>query len=207
MSAFLVIEGLDGAGTTTQVERLCASLQDAGRTVLSTREPTDGPLGRVIRRTLAGDRDAPRVESLPWMFAADRADHLHRTVQPALMRGEYVVSDRYVPSSLAYQSLTLPLEQVFALNAAFRVPDLLLFVHAPVEVCLERIQSRNAAREIYEQESQLQRIHAAYERVLAFLAERGDPIVRIDGTGCVESVAAQIRTHIQERGLWPSSSH
>ena len=206
MSAFIVIEGLDGAGTTTQVARLVADLEAQQRSVLATREPTAGPIGRIIRQTLVGQADAPTVESLPWMFAADRADHLHRTVEPALARNTVVVSDRYVPSSLAYQSLTLPLEDVLALNARFRVPDLLIMVDVPVDTCLQRIQSRSDHRDIYERKDQLERIHAAYERVLARLAQRGDPIVRVDGTQDMDTVAASIATHIQEAGLWPSSS-
>lgn len=205
MSAFIVIEGLDGAGTTTQLTRLQASLQAAGATTLATREPTTGPIGRIIRQTLGGDSDAPLVSSLPWMFAADRSDHLERTVEPALAAGEYVISDRYVPSSLAYQSLTLPLEDVFALNARFRVPDLLLFVRVPVDVCLQRIGGRDQKREIYEQADALTKISGAYDAVLERLSQRGDPIVEVDGTQSMDAVEQAIRERVQEAGLWPSS--
>ncbi|MCO4747876.1 MAG: dTMP kinase [Proteobacteria bacterium] len=178
---FLVLEGLDGAGTTTQTERLCAALRDRGGEVLETREPTDGPVGRIIREVLRGDDRAPTVETLPWLFAADRADHLTRKVEPALKRGSYVVSDRYYHSSLAYQSLTLPLEQVAALNA-FRSPHLTFFVDVPVEECLRRITKRGGELEIYERKDKLERIAAAYERVLALVEQRGETVIRIDGT-------------------------
>ncbi|MFT6143507.1 MAG: dTMP kinase [Myxococcota bacterium] len=205
MSAFIVIEGLDGAGTTTQLIRLQSALQQTGAVALATREPTAGPIGRIIRQTLSGDVSAPSVKSLPWMFAADRSDHLERTVEPALARGEYVVSDRYVPSSLAYQSLTLPLEDVFALNARFRVPDLLLFVRAPVDVCMQRIGGRDQKREIYEQTDALTAVSNAYDAVLQRLAQRGDPIVEIDGTQSIDDVQQIIFQHVQEAGLWPFS--
>ena len=206
MSAFIVIEGLDGAGTTTQVQRLVYALQEDGAAARSTREPTGGPIGRVIRHTLGGHEDAPSVHSLPWMFAADRSDHLTRTVEPALEAGTIVVSDRYVPSSLAYQSLTLPLEDVLALNARFRVPDLLVFVRAPVATCLARIRARSDSREIYEDDEPLNAVSDAYDRVLERLSQRGDRIVEVDGTQSVDDVATAIEDAVREAGLWPSSS-
>ena len=150
MSRFIVMEGLDGAGTTTQVVELVRALEAAGQPATRTHEPTDGAVGRLIRATLRDQPDAADRRTLPWMFAADRADHLHRVVEPALADGRWVVSDRYLHSSLAYQSLELPLEQVFALNRAFRVPDLTLFIHVPVQVGLDRIEARGATRELYE---------------------------------------------------------
>jgi len=101
---FLVFEGGDGVGKTTQVERLCARLVGAGHEVVRTFEPGDTAVGRQIRRLLldpaTGDL-APRAEAL--LYAADKAHHLHEVVLPALARGAVVVCDRYVDSMLAYQ--------------------------------------------------------------------------------------------------------
>jgi dTMP kinase len=188
---FIVLEGLDGAGTTTQCERLVASLRAGGREVVQTREPTGGPVGRIIRSVLAGEEDAPTVETLPWLFAADRADHLGRTVSPALGRGAVVVSDRYYHSSLAYQSLTLPLTDVAALNR-FRSPDLTVFLDVPVDECLARIRARGGKREIYEHREKLERIAAAYEEVLTLVQGRGERVVRLDGTASPDDVQAAI---------------
>lgn len=187
MGRFIVLEGLDGAGTTTQCDRLVEKLG-----ALRTCEPTDGPIGRIARQTLGAQPGAPPVDVLPWLFAADRADHLHRTVLPALSANRTVVSDRYVPSSLAYQSLTLPLGEVWALNRSFRVPDIVLYVEIPVKTALSRIDARGSTREIYDDEDRLDRICSAYERVMAFLEEEGWPIVRIDGRPPIAEVAAQI---------------
>ena len=195
MSRFVVIEGLDGAGTTTQTERLARRLSAGGVAVHATREPTDGPIGRVIRASLRADPDAPAVETLPWLFAADRADHLHREIEPALARGEWVVSDRYYHSSLAYQSLTLPLERVHALNADFRAPDLTLFLAVPVEVCLQRLEGR-PTREIYEERDRLARIAASYDRVMGFLRDRGENIAILDGSASVDAVEAAIAAQV-----------
>jgi dTMP kinase len=188
---FLVIEGLDGAGTTTQSARLIAWFTARGHRAVATREPTDGPIGRLIRTTLRAEAGSPDPTVLPWMFAADRADHLHRIVEPTLAGRASVVSDRYLHSSLAYQSLTLPLSEVWALNHTFRVPDLTLFLRVPVAECLRRMEGR-PEREIYEEESRLVKISASYDATMAFLRERGHAIVTIDGSLPVDDVTAAI---------------
>ncbi|PWG59531.1 dTMP kinase [Bifidobacterium catulorum] len=105
---FISFEGVDGVGKTTQVERLRQYLESRGRTVLVTREPGGTPLGVALRRLLLGGVDgagadiAPRAEAL--IFAADRAQHVAETIRPALSRGEIVITDRYLDSSLAYQA-------------------------------------------------------------------------------------------------------
>jgi dTMP kinase len=196
VSAFIVLEGLDGAGTTTQLERLAGWLETRGQAVVRTHEPTDGPIGRVIRASLRAEDGAPAMDTLPWLFAADRADHLSRLVEPSLASGAWVLSDRYLHSSLAYQSLTLPLEDVYALNKTFRAPDLTIFVELPVDTCLERILARGGTLEIYERRDRLERIARAYDAVLEHLQARGDAIVRVDGRGSIELVHERIRSAV-----------
>jgi dTMP kinase len=103
--AFLVIEGPDGSGKTTQVELLAARLRARGLEVLTTREPGGTPLGQRLRVLLldADGSPDPRTETL--LLAADRAEHVARVVRPALAAGRVVVSDRFVPSSLVYQGV------------------------------------------------------------------------------------------------------
>jgi len=197
MAQFVVLEGLDGAGTTTQRQRLAARLEGQGQQVLVTHEPTDLPVGRLIRRVLQADPEAPGVEALPWLFAADRKDHLMRRVDPFLAQGGWVISDRYYHSSLAYQSLTLPLKTVWALNASFRVPDLTIFVEVGVDVALERIQRRNEAREVYERRDALEAIHSAYERVMDHCEALGHRVVRVSGEASIEAVEDAIWRAVQ----------
>jgi dTMP kinase len=115
---FVVLEGGDGAGKSTQCSRLVGWLRERGYPVRETREPGDTALGRVIRQALldAAVRTEPRAEAL--LYAADRAQHVAEVVRPALQRGEVVVCDRYVDSSLAYQGAgrSLGTEQVAAVN-------------------------------------------------------------------------------------------
>lgn len=200
MGRFIVIEGLDGAGTTTQAERLCAALVARGLEVVRTAEPTKGPIGRMIREVLRGEADAPSKASLPWLFAADRADHLARVVDPAVARGAWVVSDRYLPSSLAYQSIDHPLEQVASLNATFRAPDLLIMVDIDVDTALERITARGEAREIFEERVALERIAARYAEVMPGLIARGWRVVHLDGAQSIDEVAAQVGAAVRALG-------
>ncbi|MGZ6028562.1 MAG: dTMP kinase [Myxococcaceae bacterium] len=124
----IVLEGIDGSGTTTQTARLVASLRAAGHVVLGTREPSEGPMGLLLRQALTRRLVGISDRVLALLFAADRLDHLASLVEPALAEGKVVVSDRYVLSSLAYQGMRLPLAWVEALNAAARPADLTLYL-------------------------------------------------------------------------------
>src|SRR5262245_48963099 len=113
---FIVIEGVDGSGSTTHTKLLSKALKKRGFRVHITCEPTTGPIGALIRQVLQKRITSPGEagpQSLGWstmalLFAADRLDHLDSEVIPSLRTGEWVISDRYDLSSLAYQSLTAP---------------------------------------------------------------------------------------------------
>ncbi len=193
---FIAIEGLDGAGTTTQVKCLAQWLEGQGRDVHRTFEPSDGPIGRLIRQTLRKEAGAPNRGVLPWMFAADRADHLEREIEPKLAAGVDVITDRYYHSSLAYQSMEIPLQQVWELNHTFRRPDLTVFVRIDVDTALSRIEARNAEREIFERREQLERICAHYDQVLEFLTSLRHPIAEVDGSLPLDEVTAAVRAEV-----------
>ena len=132
---FVVLEGGDGCGKSTQVVRLAERFRDEGREVVTTREPGATPAGAAIRAVVLGDGplDA-RAEAL--LIAADRAEHAARVVRPALERGAVVVSDRYVPSSLAYQGVArgLGVEEIERLSAwatGDLRPDLVVVLDVP----------------------------------------------------------------------------
>jgi dTMP kinase len=200
---FITIEGLDGSGGTTQVERLRAewARRAPEREVVCTREPSPGPVGRLLRQALADVTIGEGV--LPYLFAADRRDHLDRVVLPALARGAVVISDRYALSSLAYQSLALGLDKVAALNADFPAPDLTVLLDLPPAECLARIDARGAAKERFETLARLEEIAAGYEAGL--LRVPTWRIARIDAAGTPDEVAARVTAAVfpTGEGPWP----
>ena len=185
---FIVVEGLDGAGTTTLAKRLSDRLSAVGIEHLLTREPSDLAVGRLIRDALT-HRVNLSDGVLPFLFAADRKDHLEREVEPALSAGNWVISDRYLASSLAYQSLSAPFESVAALNHRFRKPDLTLFVDTPAETCMSRIEARGEESERFEQLDRLRVVAQAYDRALEWCVARGENVIRIDGQPDADTVA------------------
>lgn len=183
----IALEGLDGSGTTTQCALLAEWLGRRGRSVHATREPSDGPAGRLLREILRGDHGSVDAGAVALLFAADRLDHLKREIRPALARGCDVVTDRYVLSSLAYQSIECPLEWVERLNERAEDAELTLFLDVPVERCLERMARRNRGTELFERAETLAQVEAAYRRLVG---ERS--VVVVDGTPAAERVAEAI---------------
>ncbi|TVR04199.1 MAG: dTMP kinase [Deltaproteobacteria bacterium] len=191
---FIVLEGLDGAGTSTQLKRLEAVLRAEGRQVRATREPSDGPVGVMIRQALRGrlrqTAGAPiGPEALALLFAADRLDHLRDVVEPDLAAGRIVLSDRYVHSSLAYQGVECDPDWVVDINSRARDPDLVIYVEVDVETSLGRIFGRGDALERFEQEEMLEAVRDGYEQ--AFRA-RPCNVVRVDGSGSPNEVQARV---------------
>jgi dTMP kinase len=198
----IVLEGLDGAGTTTQVERLAAALKAEGHSVLTTREPSDGPVGVLIRQALTGRVVLPGAlalapETLALLYAADRTDHLRARVLPALEAGQVVLSDRSVLSSLAYQGASLPMEWVEAINSHAIPADLTLFVQVSIEVAARRRAARGGPEELFDAEEKQRRISQQYEAAIALRGAR-EHVVRIDGDASVEAVTAACLARVRE---------
>ncbi len=195
---YVAIEGLDGSGGTTQLARLAeACAQRApGREILRTREPTDGPVGRLIRQELAGGELGDAV--LPYLFAADRRDHLDRVVLPALARGAIVLSDRCVLSSLAYQAPAVGLARVMTLNEGLRWPDLIVMLDLAPEVSLARVEARGGVRDRFETIARLEEVRGAYEVAIAAVEGSGRTrVVRVDAAPHPDVVAAAVA-----RAVW-----
>ena len=190
---FIVFEGLDGAGTTTQMQLLAEACDKRNRACKATFEPTDKPLGRLVRSILKKQIVTTPL-ALAMLYAADREDHLHNPIYglvAELEAGKMVISDRYLYSSLAYQSVECEFERVAALND-FPSPEYICFIDTPIEECIRRINGRDAEVELFERAEFLALVKENYERIFASLDE-GVTLVRLDGTLPKEEIARQVR--------------
>jgi dTMP kinase len=189
----IVIEGLDGAGTTTQAKRLCEHL---GAGAHLTREPSDGPVGRLIREMLTGGHAIPGVSlsqsTFGLLFAADRLDHLQREVEPAIIAGKTVVSDRWYHSSLAYQGTGADRDWIAMLNARARRPDLTLFLRVKPDVAAKRRADAKRREELFEDLRMQIEVDAGYRATIEELRANGERIEIIDGEQSEDAVFAAI---------------
>lgn len=182
------IEGIDGCGKTTHVRLLAEWLRSRGHKVVITDEPTDGMIGRIIKRALRGEiKLSVATEAL--LFAADRVQHIEEFIKPALRAGKIVITERYFYSSLAYQSacgLSMPwLENI---NRAAIKPNLAILIDLPADVALQRIK-RSRKLDKFERDLQLQRrVRANYLRIARL---RGLKVV--DGRRPIDEVQVDIR--------------
>ena len=160
---FIVLEGIDGSGKGTQLELLKARLEEAGHRVWVTREPSESKIGRLIREGL-GDATKMDEATIALLFAADRLHHIHE-MKAHLDQGEIVLCDRYVLSSLAYNSQALTLEWILDINkhADSRLhPDLTLLFDLSAQDAMHRIDVRGDSKERYESQKQLLQIRDMY---------------------------------------------
>jgi dTMP kinase len=191
---FVVFEGGDGSGTSTQLDLLKKRLAGGGPSPAfhPTFEPTGGPIGTLIRSALRGDLSLER-ETLARLFAADRTEHLYgeNGILRRCGRGELVVSDRYTLSSLVYQGIDCGGERAEYLNRDFPGPELLLFFDLDPETALKRLESREA-RDIYERLEFQVRVYRRYRELLPQYAARGVRVEYIDASESPEEVAGAV---------------
>lgn len=184
---FIVFEGIDGTGKSTQVDRLCDALQRAGETVVKSREPTDGPWGKKVRDSAVTGR-LPLAEELE-AFVLDRREHLETLILPALARGQIVVLDRYFYSTVAYQGARggNPDDLLARMLEFVAVPDLVFLIDIDPTRAIARVrEGRAEIPNEFERESTL----TAVREIFGWLAERRPEIRTIDGSQSIDDVFA-----------------
>ena len=193
---FIVFEGIDGAGTSTQIKKL---VESDPQKYIATAEPTSGPTGKFLRQMLAGDFKVDERTNA-YLFAADRCQHIFGQggVKELCDSGKIVVSDRYFFSSLAYQSVSCGLELPMLLNSPFPLPEYLFFFDINPEVSLARVNARNESKEIYENIEAQKKIAALYEKVISMYENDSSlreemKIIRIDASKTIEEVEESIK--------------
>ena len=191
---FVVFEGIDGAGTSTQIKKLVE--RDNAR-FIATAEPTGNETGRFLRRMLGGEFSVDEKTNA-YLFAADRCEHIFGKggVKELCDSGKTVVSDRYFFSSMAYQSVSCGDELPKLLNSPFPLPEILFYFEINPEISLGRVTSRGEKKEIYETIEKQKKIAAQYEKVISeyekTAAETGMKIIRIDATKDIETISNEI---------------
>lgn len=187
---FIVIEGLDGSGKTTQANLLTQKLAST-HNVVFTAEPSQGKIGSFIRKCcLYEDKRLP-TEAEALIFAADRIEHLQTEIKPALDHDKIVICDRYTYSSLAYQgSAGLSLDWIKTINARALQPDFAIFIDVPPEVVLERLQRKKSVMETLETQQKVRQVYLKY-------VEKGE-LIRIDGNKSKEAVAEALYAKVLE---------
>ncbi len=193
---FIAFEGIDGSGKSTQVKRVSKRLQKSGINIYPTVEPTDGPVGKLIRQMLSGKvkTDQRTIASL---FAADRTDHLMNDangIRKKVDQGEIVLCDRYYFSSYAYHAQYIDMEWVIhanSLNADILRPDLTIFIDVDPEKCFERIKQGRSYFEMYEKIDIMKRVRANYYKAFDLLKAL-EKVVVIDGNHAMEKVEDSI---------------
>jgi dTMP kinase len=196
---FAIFEGGDGSGTTTQLRLLEERL---GPRLFSTFEPTDHPIGKIIRQGLKGEIPL-KAETIARLFAADRGEHLFGTdgIAARCGRGELAISDRYVPSSLVYQGITCGEELPAMLNRDFPAPELIVFFDVDPETAQKRMESRSE-KEIYEYlEFQIE-VRRRYKAVLPRFEAQGVMVETVDASLPPNEVAAQVWAALQKMPIF-----
>lgn len=202
---FIVIEGLDGSGSTTQCWKLRELLTERGWTVWYTQEPSNGPMGLMLRLILLGrikiDSEEGIFEehsrqSLALLFGSDRIDHLYHEILPALNEGINVICDRYYLSSYAYQlsDNRKNFEWLQQINSKTLKPDLQIYINTSVSNCMKRGKSSPQwwKRDLFERKDLLNKVADNYAFVIDKLTKGGEKIIEVDGNQPIDVVFDEI---------------
>ncbi|HEY0929778.1 MAG TPA: dTMP kinase [Gemmatimonas sp.] len=209
---FVVLEGGEGVGKTTQWQRLSSTLRAVGHEVVAVREPGGTQAGDAIRALLLDPTSslAPGAEAL--LFAASRAQLVADVIEPALARGAVVLVDRFLLSTYAYQGAGrgLPLDVLSGVNrlaTGGRAPDLTLLLNVPLDVAMARMQARGAADRMEQEEAAFhERVRAAFDTALTPAWQQAHPevgpVIAVMAQGDVDAVTVRCLEALVQR--WPA---
>lgn len=189
---FIVFEGLDGSGTTTQANLLFKYLKKGGKKVYLTGEPTRSLIGGLIEGQISGDwQSSP--ECLQLLFTADRVHHLEKEMIPLLKKRITVICTRYILSTLAYGSLDIKDTQwLINLNKKFIWPDITFLLKVSPKICINRIKKERFHKELFEKENKLKKVSKNYLK----FAKKFKSIYIINGEKSIREVFEEIKNRI-----------
>lgn len=190
-SKFIVFEGLDGSGLSTQSKLLAKYLQKKNqKQVWLTKEPTDSTIGKLIRAHLR--KDKMNSKWLQTMFVKNRKEHV-KEILKALREGKTVICDRYILSSIAYGSINTKIKVLQEMNKEFPKPNITILLKVPPKICLKRIKKSRGSFELFEHERKLKNVWYTY---LEF-AKKDNTIKVVDGTKKKSAVFRKIREIVE----------
>jgi len=194
LGKFIVIEGLDGSGSSTQIFRVTDFLKETGKKIHITKEPTNNLIGGLIRGQLSGDwKSSP--ECLQLLFAADRAHHLEKEIIPLLKKGVTVISDRYFFSTVAFGSAEIKDRKwLININDRFILPDLTILIKVSPEICIKRMRESRFRIELFEERKKLEKTWRGYEK----LAKEFDNIKIVNGERNIQEISYEILNLIEK---------
>lgn len=198
---FIVIEGIDGSGKSTQSRKIAQRLESQGYDIYHTFEPTNGPIGTLIRKMLEGKLDTDQ-RTLEYLFAADRTDHIVNKrygMRQKIDQGKIVLCDRYYFSSYAYHAQYIDMEWVIhanTLNAQILRPDATLFIDVDPEICFDRIIQNRNRLDMYEKMDDLKAVRVNYFKAFERLKAE-ETIILINGNGSIEEVEERILKEVK----------
>ncbi|OGI14389.1 dTMP kinase [Candidatus Micrarchaeota archaeon RBG_16_49_10] len=164
---FIVFEGPDGAGSSTQTRLLADWFLRDGLQAVATKNPTNNIIGGIIRTILKRELEVD-MKTFALLFSADRAHHLHKEVEPLLADGFNVVCDRYILSTLAFQSTEEDIIWLKQLNSKFRRPDFTFILDVPAKICVARIRKSRPGFEFFETEKRLAEVIINYRKLTGY---------------------------------------
>ena len=188
---FIVLEGLDGSGTTTQLKMISERFRNNGMKCFPTMEPTESSIGKLIRDALRKNISID-AKTMALLFASDRNEHLYGRdgIIEFINNGYTAVSDRYLFSSIAYQSLSCGFEWVLGLND-FPLPEYLFFIELSPEICQTRMKNRES-RELFDEIEIQEKILINYKKGINYYADSGMKVFYLDGNEPPEMINEKI---------------
>jgi dTMP kinase len=185
---FIVFEGLDGSGQTTQAKNLGNFLINKGYKILLTKEPTkDNIFGKKIDDILHHRAKVSPIE-LQKIFTKDRKWHLENVIEPALKESKIVISDRYFFSTFAFGGINLDMEELIKMNDDYLLPDLTIFLDVKAKTCVERIMKRGEEVAFFEKQKKLEKVYKNYK-----LLTKRFPIEAINSERKIKEIAKDIQ--------------
>lgn len=196
---FIVFEGLDGSGQSTQVGLLSDYLEKKGFQVLKTKEPTkESDAGKKIAAILS-KKERVSAKELQELFVEDRRWHLDNVIIPNLEQGNIVISDRYFFSTLSFGAAEgLDTEYLWQMNKNFLFPDIVFFLDATAETCVKRIEGRGEEKKLFERKEKLGEVYRNYKKVFQRFESTGK-IYYINGEKGINEVFGDVKIIINNQ--------